>query len=301
MTTEIRELVAQVNTARLKEHVRIVEGLRHCRRNYDLLEERARFIELTLSDYGLRVESQPISFKKRRYRNIIATLDGTDPGRKRLLLGAHYDSPRHSPGADDNASGTAALLEAARILSRERPKRTMQLVAFTLEEPQTWTHIILRGSKRFVRQARKDGISYAAAIILECVGYASARSRSQILPRMLRLPQLKTGDFLAIIADYQSRELMKLVHRCARDWVPELKTVPRAFPFRGYLLPQCRFSDHAPFWDHGFPALMLTDTAMFRNPNYHTAKDSGTTLDYEFLTAVTRCAVAAMAELGELG
>ncbi|HEY5513382.1 MAG TPA: M20/M25/M40 family metallo-hydrolase [Geomonas sp.] len=300
MTTDIQELMAQVDGTRLQHFISALEGARHGQENYDLLEAKGRFIETTLRDCGFRVECQPVHFKTRRYRNIIAILDGADPGLERILLGAHYDSPRYSPGADDNASGTAALLESARILSRQRPKRTIQFVAFTLEEPQTWTHIILRGSKQFVRQAKREGISYAAAIILECVGYTSKLNRSQMLPRMLKNLDLPTGDFLAIIANHRSRGLMQLVHRCAITRVPELKTFPLAVPLGGYLIPQSRFSDQAPFWDSGFPALMLTDTAMFRNPHYHTPDDTGKTLDYQFLAAVTRCAVAAVAELAEL-
>jgi len=115
MSTEIGGIVAEVSRDRLNENVRALEGLRHGTENYAILEEKAGFIEDELRSFGLAVESQPVIYRQRRYRNIIATLRGNGSGKEKLLVGAHYDSPRGSPGADDNASGVAVLLEAARI------------------------------------------------------------------------------------------------------------------------------------------------------------------------------------------
>jgi Zn-dependent M28 family amino/carboxypeptidase len=292
MSSEILELVAAVQKDRLKEYVRVLEGLRHGTENYADLEEKAFFIECELRSIGLDVENQPVLYKGKSYRNIIATFGGMESGNERLLVGAHYDSPQGSPGADDNASGVAVLLEAARILGRRGFSRTVQFVAFTLEEPQTWNHSILRGSRHFSREARRSGIRYEAVLILECVGYTDKKQRSQITPSLVGIPVPKTGDFLGIIADKPSKALMDSFLGCAATWVPELKVVSYVVPLHGYLVPQSRFSDHSSFWNRGYPALMLTDTAMFRNPNYHTPRDTLDTLDFDFLADVTKSVVS---------
>ncbi len=292
MPREINSLVGEVSRERLDEYVRKLEGLRHGTENYATLEEKACFIEEEFKSFGLRVENQPVPYKGRHYRNIIATLDGTGDNGQRLLIGAHYDSPRGSPGADDNASGTAVLLETARILGRREVGKTLQFVAFTLEEPQTWNHSILRGSRRFARDARRAGTEYEAVLVLECVGYTDKRERSQVIPSLTGIQVPKTGDFLGIIADKPSRKLMEAFHECAATWVPDLKTVSYAVPLRGYLIPQSRFSDHSSFWNRGYRALMLTDTAMFRNPNNHAKSDTHATLDYDFMSNVARSVVA---------
>lgn len=292
MSSRIRELVAEVKMERLEGNVRALEGLRHGTQNYATLEEKAGFVADKLNSFGCEVESQPVIYNKRNYRNIIATLRGSELDAARFLVGAHYDSPRGSPGADDNASGVAALLESARVLGGQRFTKTIQFVAFTLEEPQTWNHSILRGSRLFVREARRSGIRYNAVLILECVGYTDKKERSQLIPSLVGIPVPKTGDFLGVIANRSSKPLMEAFHKSATTWVPEVRLVSYAVPLHGYLIPQSRFSDHSSFWNHGYPALMLTDTAMFRNPNYHTCNDTHDTLDYTFLASVTKCVVS---------
>ena len=292
MPLRIQELVAGVRKERLQGNVRAIEGLRHGTQNYATLEEKAEFVVDELHSFGFEVESQPVIYKNRNYRNIIATLDGSEFDSDRFLVGAHYDSPRGSPGADDNASGVAALLEAARVLAKQRFTKTIQFVAFTLEEPQTWNHSILRGSRLFVRDARRSRVKYGAVLILECVGYTDKKQQGQIIPSLVGLPVPKSGDFLGVIANKSSKPLMESFHKCISTWVPEVGLISYAVPLHGYLIPQSRFSDHSSFWNHGYPALMLTDTAMFRNPNYHTRHDTSDTLDYDFLSSVTKCVVA---------
>jgi len=292
MPLRIQELVAEVRKDRLQGNVRAIEGLRHGTQNYATLEEKAEFVVDELHSFGFEVESQSVIYKNRNYRNIIATLGRSEFDTDRFLVGAHYDSPRGSPGADDNASGVAALLEAARVLGGQRFTKTIQFVAFTLEEPQTWNHSILRGSRLFVREARRSGIRYNSVLILECVGYTDKKERSQLIPSLVGIPVPKTGDFLGVIANRSSKPLMEAFHKSATTWVPEVRLVSYAVPLHGYLIPQSRFSDHSSFWNHGYPALMLTDTAMFRNPNYHTCHDTHDTLDYDFLSCVTKGVVA---------
>ncbi len=295
MSDAIIDMVREVQGKRLEASVRALEGLRHGTENYSALEEKARFIEEKLLSCGLGVDNQIIPFQGRRYRNIIATLEGAGSGKEELLLGAHYDSPRGSPGADDNASGVAVLLETARILASRRPGKTIRFVAFTLEEAQTWNHSILRGSRHFVAESKVAGTKYGAVLILECVGYTDRSERSQIIPSLAGVQVPKTGDFLAVIGNKQSEELMKEFQKCANIWVHDFKVVSYAVPLHGYLIPQSRFSDHSSFWNRGIPALMLTDTAMFRNPNYHTIGDTHETLDFDFMANVARSVVAFLA------
>jgi Zn-dependent M28 family amino/carboxypeptidase len=300
MSREIGRKVAEVRKDRLQGYVRAVEGLRHGTENYSTLEEKAKFIEDELRSFGLAVESQPVLYKRRRYRNIIATVLGSGSGKEMLLVGAHYDSPRGSPGADDNASGVAVLLESARILNGHEFAKTIQFVAFTLEESQTWMPSILRGSRHFVREARRSRARYEAVLILECVGYATRRERSQYVPPFIGIPVSKIGDFLAVIADKPSSALMDAFKRITLECVSGLNVVSHAFPLYGHLVPQSRFSDHSSFWKKGYPALMLTDTAMFRNPHYHTHHDTHDTLNYDFMAAVAKSVVAFIATVGGL-
>jgi hypothetical protein len=171
----------QISLERLQGHVQNIEGLRHGWENYDSLEEKASIIESFFRSLKLNVESQDVLFHGRRYRNIIATMEGTEQEMDWLLVGAHYDAAWGSPGADDNASGVAVLLETARILSKQKFKRTVQFVAFTLEEPQPYTLHFLIGSDHFAREARGNKIRYKAVLILESVGYTDTANRD--LPR----------------------------------------------------------------------------------------------------------------------
>jgi hypothetical protein len=222
---------------------------------------------------------------------------GISEDKEWILLGAHYDAAWGSPGADDNASGVAVLLEAARILSRQKLETTVQFVAFTLEEPQLQTIKFLIGSNHFVRDAKRLGRRYKAVFILESVGYTDQSDGSQDIPFIIKIPVPKKGNFLGVIADRRSKAIMEEFYHVAGEHVPELLVVPYKVPLSGYILPETRFSDHASFWDYRYPALMLTDTAMFRNPNYHTRRDRSETLDFTFITNVTKAVISAIVKL----
>ncbi len=183
-----------------------------------------------------------------------------------ILLGAHYDAAWGSHGADDNASGVAILLEAAWILSKQKFERTIQFVAFTLEEPQPQTIRFLIGSNHFAKEAKKFRRKYKAILVLESVGYTDDTEGSQIVPAFVKKRVPKRGNFLALLANRKSVTLMENFSNLVCEYVPQLILVLYKVPFSGYLIPQTRFSDHASFWNYGYPALMLTDTTMFRNP-----------------------------------
>ena len=290
----INDILAQVSTERLQWYVKKIEGLRHGWENYAALEQKAAFIEDTFKSFHYSVENQEFLYHERTYRNIVATLEGVHQEKERILLGAHYDAAWGSPGADDNGSGVAVLLEVADILSNNKPQRTVQFAAFTLEEPQPQTIHFLIGSETFARESKKSNISYQAVIILESVGYTDDGVGSQIVPILVRIPVSKKGNFLGVIANSRSKSIMEAFHMLSQVHVPELITVPYKVPLSGRFIPETRFSDHASFWDHGYPALMLTDTAMFRNPHYHTSHDRFETLDFHFMTNVTKAVLTFM-------
>ncbi|MFZ5906677.1 MAG: M28 family peptidase [Nitrospirota bacterium] len=294
----MHDLLSRINQEKLSASVKTLEGLRHGWENTAALEKRAVFLEETFRSFGLSTESQEVPFHGRTFRNIIATLTGTTQEKDWLLLGAHYDAAWGSPGADDNASGVAVLLEAARILCKQELKRTVQFVAFTLEEPQAQTINFLIGSDYFACAAREGERRYQAALILESVGYTDHTEGSQIVPVLVRAKVPRTGNFLGVIANARSEKMMRsfLVH--ANRHVPELILVPYKVPMSGYFIPETRFSDHASFWKHGYPSLMLTDTAMFRNPYYHTKHDRFETLDFSFMLKVTKAVVSFIAAMG---
>jgi Zn-dependent M28 family amino/carboxypeptidase len=293
----IHKISLEVSIERLKNYVKSVEGLRHGWENYNALEEKAEFIEEALHSFNLKVECQEVPFHRRTYRNIIATMEGIDKEKEGILLGAHYDAAWGSPGADDNASGVAVLLETANILGNQKLLRTVQFVAFTLEEPQPQTLNFLIGSNHFAKEAKKQKKRYEAVFILESVGYTDTTEGSQAVPFFVRIPVPKQGNFLGVIANRRSKDIMHAFYHIAGEHVPELIVVPYKVPLSGRIIPETRFSDHASFWNYGYPALMLTDTAMFRNPNYHTHNDKHETLDFTFVANVTKAVISVILKL----
>lgn len=295
---DIEGLITQVDIASLERFVSRAAGLRHAWENPSELEEKAFFLENTFRSLGLSVQSQEVPFHGRTYRNIIGNLPG-ETDAEMVLVGAHYDAALGSPGADDNGSGVAVLLEVARILSKVSWGRPIQFVGFTLEEPQlpVKTLSFLIGSREFAREARKKGSKYRGVLILESVGYMSEQPRSQSLPPLVNIDVPDTGNFLGVVGNRRSEALLDDFCRAVAHWVPELKVVGYKVPLSGYLMPETRFSDHASFWDEKYPALMLTDTAMFRNPNYHTADDKLETLNLTFMSRVARATIAACCSL----
>ncbi len=277
---------------RILDRVRRMEGLRDGHHHYDALCERAEYIEREFTSYGFRVERDEFLFHGRSYWNIVATASGMGSGETWILTGAHYDAVAGSPGADDNASGVAVMLEAARSLG---PRRGLKFVAFTLEEPQPHSVNFLIGSKHFASRMKSAGQDYEAVLVLESVGYISHKRGSQLLPPLVKAPPV--GDFIGIVGNRKAERIMDVFRETAGKHVPSLKVVSYSPPVRGFLVPETRFSDHAPFWDAGYPAVMITDTAMFRNPNYHTPFDRVETLSPEFMAQVAEALIHTIEEL----
>lgn len=293
---DLAEILSEVDASRLERTVRRLEGPRHPQESPDALEEAESYIVDELTASGLETERQPFRFRGSSFNNVVGTLPGSDPGLPWLLVGAHFDTVSGSPGADDNASGVAVLLEVARLAARLQPRRTVQFVGFNLEEPQDAVGTYRVGSARFAEQARRDGHRYAGAVVLEMVGYADDRPETQQIPPLVFKKVPNTGNFLVAVGDRRSGRLLRSFERSAQQHVPELTLVTYGVMLRGWMLPLTRLSDNASFWDRRYPSLMVTDTAFLRNPHYHMETDTADTLDFQFMKSVAQVTLAHVAE-----
>ena len=226
--------------------------------------------------------------------NLVATRHGNfDPARPRLCVGAHLDSRPDTPGADDNASAVAAMLEIARLLPPTWPdgaQLELELVAFDLEENG------MLGGREHARLSKESGVDLHGMVSLEMLGYCDHAPGSQSLPRTLRGLYPDTGDFIAVIGNQNSTGLIEQF-ASGMESVDGLPVEKLQVPDNGNGLQATRLSDHSPFWDAGYPALMITDTSFMRNPHYHMPTDTADTLDMQFLHLVTQAAVNATRRL----
>ena len=286
---------ASVDPARLEAHVRMLSETFHPRGWEDVenLERAADYIATELKQAGGEVSDQKYetSFVE-TYRNVIARFGPDTP--ERIIVGAHYDAVDGTPGADDNASGVAGLIELARLLGRTPPPIRVELVAWTLEEPPAFPTRDM-GSARHAEALREAKVKVRAAISLEMLGTFLDEPGTQTFPApVLGLVYPSTGNFITVVGRLGEGELVRTVRsamRGATDLPVESINAPR-------WVPGIDFSDHANYWDHGYPALMITDTAFYRNPRYHTAADTADTLDYVRMAKVVEgvsCAVHALA------
>jgi Zn-dependent M28 family amino/carboxypeptidase len=202
-----------------------------------------------------------------------------------VIVGAHYDSVAGSAGADDNASAVAALLELARWIGPRLKSAgpfhaRLLLAAYDLEEYG------LVGSFLHSRAVEEADLTLRGMISLEMLGYTDHRPGSQRLPPHLVSLYPTTANFIGVVGNEASRDLLRVVTEGMKS-IDDLPVEFLAVPGDGRVLAETRLSDHASFWDRGLPALMVTDTSFFRNPNYHRGSDTPDTLDYPFLARVT--------------
>lgn len=290
-------LLDAVSEGELRGWVERISGLRHGKENPEALEERARAIEARFAELDLSPRREWFRHGGGRYSNIVATLKGRESGLPPYLVGAHFDAAAGSPGADDNASAVAAMMAAAGALAKSPPRRGVCFVAFNLEEPQSaldWRY--RHGSRNFARRSLLKWERYEGAFILESVGYTDSAPGSQRFPIPLPVPVPDRGTFLGVAGNRRARKMIRAFEVAAEAHAPSLEVIAHRFPCAGRFAPASRMSDNAPFWDVGYPAVMLTDTAFLRNPNYHTPGDLPETLDYGFLALVARALTAALAE-----
>jgi len=278
-----------VDPQRLRRHLQTIIGERSPFSGQRHLAAVESFVEGEFQSYGLRVENDFFRYRGTTYRNIIGQLGGRADG-PLVILGAHIDAVPGTPGADDNASGVAALLEAARLLASARMTVPMLFCAFNLEE------LNMVGSTAFAQKLKSATRQVKLMISLEMVGYTDSRPGSQQLPTGLAPFYPDRGDFIGVIGNWNSNPLLRTFAAAMRGSL-RLNVETLSVPGKGGLVPAVRLSDHAPFWDLGYPALMVTDTAFYRNPNYHKPSDSLETLDLDFLARVCEGVVRGVAAL----
>jgi len=275
---------------RINRHLESLIGERHPETSPRALRKAAHYLATQFTKSGWSTSGQLVSAWGKAYRNVVA-IKNTDRGRQGetlppLLIGAHYDTVSGSPGADDNASGLVVLLEVALRLRAQPLVRPVWLVAFCLEEQDRL------GSQAFASRLKAERRELAGAIILECVGFASRDAGTQQIPPGVPIAVPTQGDFLAIVGNEASRFLVRQLEQDAQRHAAKLKTLSLVVPGRGEAMPHTRRSDHASFWDTGYPAVVLTDTANFRNPHYHRETDTVATLNLEFLSNVATTVTA---------
>ena len=268
----------RVDPQQLRRNLQAIVGERSPFSGQRHLAEVESFIEKELASYGLAVESDTFLYRGKNFRNIVGRLSA-QRGASLIILGAHFDSVEGTPGADDNASGLAVLLEAARLLSRARLRSELLFCAFNLEE------LNMIGSTYFAKKLKAAEVKVDAMISLEMIGYTDPRPGSQKYPIGLSWLYPERGDFIGVIGNWYSSSLLRRFTRQMRQ-VPGLPVETLSVPGNGGLVPAVRLSDHSPFWDLGYPALMVTDTSFFRNPHYHGPRDTLDTLNLDFMAKV---------------
>lgn len=274
-------LMSQANdilSSRLRSHVEQVAVERDIyfnRLNHLAVRE---YIREQMSTYG-SVYCHRFDVQGESFENLILDIPGSTANQPSpILVGAHYDGVMGSPGADDNGSGVAVLLELGRSLTAHLPPHPIRLVAFDLEE------MGLLGSRAYATHLREQQEPLRLMLSLEMLGYCDSTAGSQQYPAGLSAWYPTQGNFIALVGNVFCIREMRRLSRTFRQ--ANLPCEWLAAGLRGKVVPATRRSDHASFWDMGYRAMMVTDTAFLRNPNYHTAGDRPETLDFEFMAKV---------------
>jgi Zn-dependent M28 family amino/carboxypeptidase len=280
---------------RLRGHVTKLAvdiGPRELRNDYDALNRTADYLTSQLRDLGYEVGVQEYAVAGKVVRNLDTEVRGATLPEEVIVVGAHYDSVPGCPAANDNGSGVAAVLEMARLMRDERPARTVRFALFVNEEPPYFQSDQM-GSRAYARRCRERGEKVVAMLSLETIGfYSDARGSQQYPPPFDRFFPSE-GNFIAFVANTASADLVTRVVGSFRAHTP--------FPSEGIAAPEqiegIGFSDQWSFWQEGYPAVMVTDTAMFRYPHYHRADDTPDKLDYDRTSRVVAGVTRVVREL----
>lgn len=260
--------------------------------HYKQLEASAAYIEKVLAELGYEVRRQEYQVEGKTVANVEAERIGTSSPGEIVIVGAHYDSIIGSPGANDNASGVAGLLGIARLLAAEKPSRTLRFVAFVNEEPPFF-YTENMGSRVYAARSRRRGEKIVAMLSLETIGYYSDVRWSQRYPFPFSLFYPSTANFIGLVGNLDSRDLVRRAIGTFRETTH--------FPSEGLaapgMVPGVGWSDHWSFWEEGYPAIMVTDTALFRYEPYHTAEDTPDRIDYDRVARVVSGLTRVVADL----
>ena len=260
----------------------------------DRLDKAAKYISGEFTAFGYPVSHQSFKFAGNTYQNVIAELKGRTSPEKVLVVGAHYDTVRTTPGADDNASGVAGLLGLAKLLAGRPQDKTVRFVAFALEEPPVYRTKHM-GSYHYAASLKKNGDQVEGMVCLEMIGFFCDRPGSQHYPipfMNLRFP--KIGNYIALVGNQKSKKFTLQMAEGFRK-ATDLPLVTLNAPA---IVVGIDFSDHWSFGKFGYPAFMVTDTAFYRNPNYHAPSDLPDTLDYISMAKVVEGLAGAVEEWG---
>jgi hypothetical protein len=262
------------------EHLAVTIGERNIE-CYPQLVAAAQFIERQFRQAGYEVSSQEYEVFDVKCRNIEVEISGTGRRDEIVIVGGHYDSVAGTPGANDNASGTAATLALARVFAGATPARTLRFVTFVNEEPPYFQSEDM-GSLVYARRCRRRGENVVAMLSLETIGYYSDEPGSQQYPPLVGAFYPSEGNFVGVVGNMGSRKLVRHIVESFRAHAE--------FPCEGAALPGAitgvGWSDHWSFWQERYPAVMITDTAPFRYPYYHHPEDTPDKIDFERMTRV---------------
>jgi len=296
---DIQAIVDQVDSNRILANLEFIEGIRHRNVNAAHLEAVKDTIEQRFIDANLVTNREDFLFANYTGQNIVGRLEGTIHSDTTYIIDGHFDTVSDSPGADDNGSAIAGMLEVARVLAPYRFNKTLSYIGFDLEEEG------LLGSFNYTAEDIAASETVKGVFNLEMIGYYTEEPNSQAFPTGFELlyPDVQAelaadqfrGNFITNIGDQNSLELIAAFEAAAVTYVPELKVISLAAPESWTVLtPDFGRSDHAPFWLTGIPALMLTDGSEFRNPFYHSPNDLLETLDFTFMSNVVKAVVGAV-------
>jgi len=283
---------------RLREHVRtLAEDLTPRDADHpERLAPVAGYIEAQFAPYTDRLTDQPYTVDGATVRNVIARF-GPETG-ERIIVGAHHDTAGPYPGADDNASGVAGLLELARLLERVDLPCPVDLVSYPLEEPP-YFYTDQMGSAVHAQFLKEQGVPVRAMLALEMIGYFTDEPNSQQFPLFILRPFYPSeGNFIAVVGKWGwgQRRLVTTV----RDGMRTVTSLPVHSINAPRVVPGIAFSDHLNYWHAGYDAVMITDTAFYRNPHYHAPSDTPETLDYDRMAQVVDGVRGAIGALGNV-
>jgi Zn-dependent M28 family amino/carboxypeptidase len=246
------------------------------------LEQAREYIRMTWQEMGYQVETQKLLVHNIECLNLEVFRGEYQRDRELVIVGAHYDSVLGSPGANDNATGVAALLEISRHLSSLTSQSQLRFVAFVNEEPPFFDSNQM-GSRFYARQLRREGKRVRAMLSLETMGFYREKKGSQHYPPFFSPFYPNAANFIAFVGNFKSRSLV----RQAVEYFKQCSHFPVESACTPSFVPGVSWSDHGSFWREGYPAFMVTDTAFYRYPYYHTSQDTSDKIDYPKLTLVT--------------
>lgn len=298
----IAEMTSQVSIDSLKNNMDSIIGIRHHISNPEHKEQIIQYLSSYQTKHGLKNLHQEFEYGSIHAQNLIGSKQGLN-NLNLCIANAHYDTVSDAPGADDNGSGVISIMEILRIMSNYSFENQVLFTFFDLEE------LGLIGARHFINNFEEGDAQITALLNYDMIGYYSDEPNSQTLPAGAEIlfPDLVSevaengyrGDFIFGIGADGSYELLETFVSVSEEYAPDLKIGAVPAPGNGGIIPDMRRSDHAPFWDKGYPAIFMTDGAETRNPFYHSPDDVIETLDFDFIAKVTKGALATLATVAK--